>query len=89
MDELFAGAPSLTVVKMLLHKVAMRKGELGVMALGVTRAFLYGMMKRRVYIELPDLDPESKNKGEMGRLVNATYGARDAPLVGGAARRND
>lgn len=88
LDELFAGTPSLMVVRMVLHKVAMKPEEVGVRVFDVKCAFLYGKMRRRVYIELPDQDPESKEKDKMGRLVNATHRVRDAPQIwSGEVRR--
>merc|ERR1711994_619524 len=51
------------------------------MLLDVKKAFLYGAIKRRVYIELPTEDA-GKGNGEMvGRLNKAMYGLRDAPQV--------
>lgn len=76
LDELFAGTPSLMVVRMLLRKVAMNRRKLEVKC-----AFLYGKMRRKVYIELPDQDPEAKGRNKMGRLVKAMYGTSDAPQL--------
>lgn len=81
LDELFAGTPSLMVVKMLLLKVSMKPKELGVIVLDVRCVFFYSKMRRRVYIELPEQDPESKKKDKMGRLAKAMYGTRDAPQI--------
>ena len=82
MDELFAGTPSLTAVKMILSLmvsgVSMKRT---VMILDVKCAFLYGRMRRTVYIELPHQDPKSKNGNLVGRLLKAMYGTRDAPLI--------
>ena len=45
----------------------------------VKSAFLYGDVKRDIYIELPEQDP-MLNKGDyVGKLVKAMYGTRDAP----------
>ncbi len=51
------------------------------MVLDVKRAFLYGRMKRRVYIRLPPEDPRSREPGILGRLERAMYGCRDAPQI--------
>ena len=56
MDELFAGTPSLMTVKLILHHAAKGEPEQGIMVLGVKCAFLYGQIRRRVYIELPQQD---------------------------------
>lgn len=48
MDELFAGTPSLVVVKMMLHKQASSQDRDELMILGVTCALLYGYMRRIV-----------------------------------------
>lgn len=50
LDEMCAGTPSLTVVKLLLS-VAAERGWTS-MLLDVKWAFLYGRMKRNFYIEL-------------------------------------
>ena len=53
-DELFAGTPSMTAVKMIIAKLA-NNYDMGVemLVLDVKCAVLYGKMKRAVYIELP------------------------------------
>ena len=51
------------------------------MVIDVKRAFLYGLMKRRVYIKLPPEDPRSHEPGILGRLIRAMYGCRDAPQI--------
>merc|ERR1711994_864042 len=51
------------------------------MLLDVKKAFLYGNIQRRVYIELP-LEDEGREGGQMMGLLNkAMYGLRDAPQV--------
>lgn len=69
--ELFAGAPSLMVVKMLSHKFAMNMGSMSIMLLDVQTAILYGKMRTIFYVELPEQDPVSRNQNKMGRIVNA------------------
>ena len=81
-DELFAGTPSMTAVKFILAKMAnnRRKGK-EMMILDVKSAFLYGKMKRNVYIELPTQDRYSMYPDMVGHLEKAMYGTRDAPLI--------
>ena len=45
------------------------------------KAFLYGRIKRSVYIELPAEDEKSTSGKYVGKLVKAMYGTRDAPQV--------
>ena len=49
------------------------------MTMDVTGAFLYGNIRRNVYIELPSEERGSRNV--VGRLNKALYGLRDAPLI--------
>ena len=51
------------------------------MLLDVKKAFLYGYLQRKVYIELPPEDAKSEGGQLMGRLNKAMYGLRDAPQV--------
>lgn len=51
------------------------------MKLDVKCALLYGFMRQRVYIELSEQDPTSKDWQLMGRLVKAMYSTRDAPQI--------
>ena len=51
------------------------------MLLDVKKAFLYGSLKRRVYIELPPEDTGREEGRMMGLLHKAMYGLRDAPQV--------
>ena len=81
-DELFAGTPSLTAVKVVLAKMASRRKEgIEIMIVDVKCAFLYGKMTRPVYIELPCQDPESLDYDVVGKLEKAMYGTRDAPQI--------
>ena len=77
MDELFAGTPSLTVVKLLLALYTMDPDK-QLMILDVKCAFLYGDMDRDIFIELPSRDPMSSSRGMVGKLMKAMYGTRDA-----------
>jgi len=51
-----------------------------VMVLDVKRAFLYGNIQDEIYVHLPAEDP-MYGLGYVGRLVEAMYGTRAAPLV--------
>ena len=51
------------------------------MVLDVKCAFLYGQIRRRVYIELPQQDSRSADKSVVGVLRKAMYGTRDAPQI--------
>ena len=51
------------------------------MVIDVKKAFLYGVINRNVYIELPDEDPESQKGTLVGKLDKAMYGTRDAPAM--------
>ena len=82
-DDLFAGTPPLAAMRMLLSEAASR-GREGVrktklMVLDIKKAFLYGEMRRSVYIELPPEDPRSEGGQYVGKLRRAMYGTRDAP----------
>ena len=81
MDELFAGTPSLMAVKLILHHAGKGRPEQGIMVLDVKCAFLYGQIRRRVYIELPQQDSRSADKSVVGVLRKAMYGTRDAPQI--------
>lgn len=49
------------------------------MVFDVSCAFVYTKIKRTVYIELPVEDPRSTDGSQVGKLMRALYGARDAP----------
>ena len=51
------------------------------MIMDVKSAFLYGKVKRTVYIELPKEDPRSRKGDTLGKLIKAMYGTRDAPQI--------
>jgi len=80
-DELYAGTPSLSTMKLMLSwYCCMWKSEDVIIIIDVKCAFLYGKARRRLYIELPDRDPRS-GKHFVGLLDKAMYGTRDAPLI--------
>ena len=82
-DELFAGTPPLYVVRALLSMVASQGGHsrMKVMIMDVKSAFLYGDVKREIFIELPPEDPMSASGQVLGRLNKAMYRTRDAPQI--------
>ena len=79
-DELFAGTPSLGTVKVALAH-AMKRADYKIMVMDVKCAFLYGEIKRNVYIELPHVDPKYGDGGLVGKLKKSMYGTRDAPQI--------
>jgi len=84
-DDLFAATPPLTATRLLLSHLASRgrggPGDQRILLLDVKKAFLYGYIKRSVYIELPSEDPKAKGGKYVGKLRKAMYGTRDAPQV--------
>ena len=84
-EDLFAATPPMSATRTLLSLAASRGGTeqsaSRIMVLDVKKAFLYGKMKRTVFIELPPEDPMSADKRYVGRLLKAMYGTRDAPAV--------
>jgi hypothetical protein len=80
-DDLFAGTPPLFAVKLLLSLVASsRRSNECLMILDVKCAFLYGYIKRDLFIELPPEDP-LHDEGVVGKLLKSMYGTRDAPQI--------
>ena len=80
LDELFAGTPSLGSVRMALSH-AMKRSNHKIMVMDVKCAFLYGEIRRNVYIELPHTDPRYGDGSVVGKLKKAMYGTRDAPQI--------
>ena len=80
-DDLFAGTPPLFAIKILLSLVASsQKNDECLMILDVTCAFLYGYIKRDLYVEVPPEDPRHC-EGVVGKLLKSMYGTRDAPQI--------
>ena len=83
-EDLFAATPPLEALKVLLS-LAMTEGigyergreEDGVKLefIDIKRAYLQAEVKREIYVELPDENPE---EGKCARLKKAMYGTRDA-----------
>ena len=51
------------------------------MALDFSKAFLYGLVDREVYIELPEEDGRRNGGANIGLLLKSMYGLRDAPQI--------
>ena len=81
-DDLFAGTPPLTALRLLLSEAASRgtakSKRIKFKSIGIKKAFLYGVMERPLYIDLPDEDPRAKEGKWVGRLKRTMYGTRDA-----------
>ena len=84
-NDLYAPTPPLAAARWILSQCASsgRRGakDMRVEILDIKKAFLYGRLKRTVYIELPAEDPMSKGGQYVGRLWKAMYGTRDAPSI--------
>ena len=82
-DTLYAATPGLSAMRVLLSKLATipSSGVRCGMILDVKGAFLYGDAERRVYVELPDCDPNAKCGDKVGLIQRALYGTRDAPQL--------
>jgi hypothetical protein len=83
-DDIFAATPPLSATKLLLSDACSngdgRTSSIRVMIMDIKQAFLYGEIKERIYIELPEEDV-MKKKGKVGILRKAMYGTRCAPQV--------
>ena len=82
-DELFAGTPPLYVMRLIISLFASGNNHLHkkLMIMDVKSAFLYGNVKRELYIELPIEDPHHASGNMVGKLHKAMYGTRDAPQI--------
>jgi hypothetical protein len=78
-EDLFAGAPPLFAMKLLLSLIAGKPRSKIIMLLDVK--FLYGKTKRTVCVELPPEDPNHRCGKYYGLLEKAMCGARDAPQI--------
>ena len=69
-DELFAGTPPLYVMKLMLSVFASGGNQRSkkLMIMDVKSAFLYGSVKRNIFIELPQEDPHSRSGRVVGKL---------------------
>ena len=84
-DDMFAPTPPLLATRWLLSSVASQGGDgpgnERIMLLDFKRAFLYGACERDLYIELPEDDRRKAGGRNVGKLLKAMYGLRDAPVV--------
>ena len=91
-DEMFAATPPLLASRWLVSLVASQGayglGPTRLMALDFSKAFLYGNMKREVYIELPNEDARKGDGDWVGLLLKSMYGLRDAPQIWQAVVKN-
>ena len=82
-DELFVGTPPLYIMRLLISMFASSglHDNQNVMTMDVKSAFLYGDVKRDIFIGLPIQDPRSHSGNLIGKLNKAMYGTRDAPQI--------
>ena len=84
-DEMFAATPPLIVSRWLTSLAASQgtegPGRMQLMALDLSKAFLYGDVQRAIYIELPEEDGRKHSGDSVGLLSKSMYGLRDAPQV--------
>ena len=84
-EDLYAGTPPITATRYLLSNTVSRRRMPNVplsrklMVLDIKQAFLHGIAKRLVYVELPE--EESEGGKYVGRLAKTLYGTRDAPVA--------
>ena len=84
-EDLYAGTPPITATRYLLSNTVSRRRLPNVplsrklMVLDIKQAFLHGIAKRLVYVELPE--EESEGGKYVGRLAKTLYGTRDAPVA--------
>ena len=78
-DEFFSGTSSLMSTKMAIVHAA--NGRRGIMVMDVKCAFLYGVCRRRIYIELHRQDPKHGAADLVGLLQKAMYGTPNAPQI--------
>jgi hypothetical protein len=81
--ELFSSMPPLEALKALVSlmvskKLSKRKQKLKLAVFDISRAHMYGVAQREVYVELPDGD---KEEGMCGLLNRSLYGTQDASHI--------
>ena len=83
--DLYARTLPLAVARYLVSRCASRghHGARGhrILLVDVKKAFLYGRISRRVYVEIPAEDDQAPQGDYVGLLNKALYGTRDAPAV--------
>ena len=84
-DDMFAPTPPLLASRWLANRMASQgldgPGSVRLMSLDFSKAFLYGDMERKVFIELPDEDGTKQGGQFVGLLRKSMYGLRDAPQI--------
>ena len=81
-DDLFASTPPLFSARWIVSMAATRRRRpWTLMCLDVSCAFLYALVVRDLFIEIPQADPRSHDHNLVGRLRKALYGTRDAPQL--------
>ena len=81
-DDLFASTPPLFSARWIVSSAATRRRRpWTLMSLDVSCAFLYALVVRDLFIEIPQADPRSRDGNLVGRLRKALYGTRDAPQL--------
>ena len=81
--ELFSGTPPLEAMKVLgsllvSRQTSSRGLKLKLAFWDISRAFFYGLARRDVFIELPDMEQDGIH---CGQLLKSMYGTQDAPAV--------
>ena len=81
-SDLFAGTPPLFAARLLVSLAAMNRHKgWKILGLDVACVFVYADCVRKLYIELPEMDPEAKSGHKVGLLLKALCGTRDAPKL--------
>ena len=84
-DDMFAPTPPLVashwLVSLMCSQGADGPGQMRLMGLDLSKAFLYGDMEREVFIELPDEDARKSGGAYVGLLRKSMYGLRAAPQI--------
>ena len=75
--EWYAATPPSETLRLMLSKLASRKGS-KLMYADVSRAYFYAPAVRAVYVRLPSEDKNEEDEGMVGRLKMSMYGTRDA-----------
>ena len=81
--KLFSSMPPLEALKLLASmvvskKMSKRNMPLKVAVFDISRAHMYGVAQRKVYVDLPEGD---KEEGMCGILNRSLYGTRDASHI--------
>ena len=84
-DDMFAPTPPLMASRWLVSRMASQglsgPGNMHLMGLEFSKAFLYGDMERQVFIDLPHEDARKFQGDYVGLLNKSMYGLRDAPQI--------